>query len=70
MPLSISTGVGMGPLTAALTPYDKVVLKHVRMNHASIQRMLISDQSGDGSRMDRDALRQFIKNGCDVCSSI
>eukprot|EP00966_Prymnesium_polylepis_P235043 5436482-Prymnesium_polylepis.1 len=70
MPLSISTGVGMGKLTAAVTPYDKVVLKHVRMNHASVQRMLISEQSGDGSRMDKDALRQFIKNGCDICNSM
>eukprot|EP00966_Prymnesium_polylepis_P001506 34642-Prymnesium_polylepis.2 len=70
MPLSISTGVGMGKLASVLTPYGKIVLKHVRMNHASVQRMLISEQSGDGSRMDKDALRQFIRNGCDICNSM
>ena len=70
MPLSISTGVGMGPLKDALTPYDKVVLKHIRMNHASVQRMLVSEVGGDGPRMDKDALQQFVKNGCDICNSM
>eukprot|EP00966_Prymnesium_polylepis_P202422 4689231-Prymnesium_polylepis.1 len=50
-PAAISAGTGMGPLTKALTPLQRVQLAHACGGHRSIQAMLLDQRHSKGMPM-------------------